>query len=629
MHAGVARRGSHVGFAGIVGLVPEAATRSSGSLVAPASSDTYVFDTMPRKQTSVVATLLRLGLLQKDEWDSALHQVLEISCELVGVERASYWSFRADPPSLVCELGYVASKRLLERGAVVLERDNPEYFTEIRRVQVLDIKDTRTDRRSRSLETYLSMHGIQSMLDVPVFARGELIGVLCHDCVRGRRSWSSRDCELALTVSHILSSLLEIRARNRAEENERRATFLAQVSTAVAESMDLRDAHTVVVRRAIPTLGALATLIVVDGAKVRCAATAHVRPASQRLLSTMCAEYCHDPASPDIALRALRERQSLLIPVADGDTLRKNDLPQRQIDFFEALCVRSMMSVPLFARDAITGVLTFASDTRSYDRDDLRFAEAYAQQIGMVLQNITLLAQAREAIRARNDFLLLAGHELRTPLTALKLAIDLLRRRLIEPVLPPVQRVVDKIGQQATRLSRLIDLVVLAPLHGGRTPPLRIEQLDLCELVSDVIRDSADLPTRHACELRCSAERPILLQGDRTGLEVVVSNLLSNAFKFGAGRPVEVSVAGDGSRATLVVRDHGVGIPADRLPHIFERYERAASSANFGGLGLGLHIAAQIVAAHGGQIHVDSRIGEGSTFTVVLPTATPTSISPV
>ncbi|WP_434424706.1 ATP-binding protein [Nannocystis pusilla] len=625
----MARKGPHDGFAAIVGLASEAATRSGGSLVAPASSDTYVFDTMPRKQTSVVATLLRLGLLQKDEWDSALHQVLEISCELVGVERASYWSFRADPPSLVCELGYVASKRLLERGAVVLERDNPEYFTEIRRVQVLDIKDTRTDRRSRSLGTYLSMHGIQSMLNVPVFAGGELIGVLCHDCVRGRRSWSSRDCELALTISHILSSLLEVRARNRAEENERRATFLAQASTAVAESMDLRDAHAVVVRRAIPTLGALATLIVVEGAKVRCAATAHVRPASQRLLSTMCAEYCHDPASPGIALRALRERQSLLIPVADGDTLRKNDLPPRQIDFFETLCVRSMMSVPLFARDAVTGVLTFASDTRSYDRDDLRFAEAYAQQIGMVLENITLLARAREAIRARNDFLLLAGHELRTPLTALKLAIDLLRRKLIEPVLPPVQRAIDKIGQQATRLTRLIDLVVLAPLHDGRTPPLRIEQLDLCELVRNVIRDSADLPTRHGCELRYSSERPILVQGDRTGLEVVVSNLLSNALKFGAGRPVEVSVVGDERRATLIVRDRGIGIPADRIPHIFERYERAASSANFGGLGLGLHIAAQIVAAHGGQIHVDSRIGEGSTFTVELPTTTPASLPPV
>ncbi|MBZ5708121.1 ATP-binding protein [Nannocystis pusilla] len=581
---------------------------------------------MPRKRTSVVATLLRVGLLGKEDWDVALHQLLEIACDLIGVERASYWSLRADPSSLVCELGYVATEKLLERGHVVRERDHPEYFAEIHRVQVLDIADTRADPRSRSLGEYLTIHAIRSMLDVPVFSRGELIGVLCHERLR-EGPWSSRECELALTMSHILSSLIEAQARTWAEENERRATFLARASTAVAQALDLDEAYAAAVQRAIPTLGELATLIRLEGEQARCVATAHVRPERRRQVEEMCAQYCHGITSSGIGFRALRERQSLLVPCVDADTLRRLGLPRRHIDAYLQLGVRSTMSVLLFARDVVTGVMTFASDNRHYDRDDLRFAEAYAQQLGVVLENTHLLAQTREALRTRDDFLVLAGHELRTPIAALKFAVDLLRRRLPAPVLPGVQRSVETIARQATRMSRLIDLVILAPLQEGRAPPPpTLERVDLTELVRDVLHDCADLPAQRGCTVRFTAAGPVVVRGDRTGLEVVVTNLLNNAVKFGAGRPVEVSVGDDDGLATVIVRDHGIGIPPERLPHIFRRFERAVPRS-FGGLGLGLSIAASIVTGLGGEIRVDSRAGEGSTFTVALPTPPPPSSS--
>jgi signal transduction histidine kinase len=505
----------------------------------------------------------------------------------------------------------------------VRERDNPEYFAAIRRVQVLDIADTRADPRSRSLGEYLTIHAIRSMLDVPVFSRGELIGVLCHERLR-EGPWRARECELALTMSHILSSLIEAQARTWAEENERRATFLAQASTAVAQALDLGEAYAAAVHRAIPTLGELATLIRLEGEQAHCVATAHVRPERQRQVEEMCAQYCHGITSSGIGFRALRERQSLLVPSVDADTLRRLGLPRRHIDAYLQLGVRSTMSVLLFARDVVTGVMTFASDSRHYDRDDLRFAEAYALQLGVVLENTHLLTQTREALRTRDDFLVLAGHELRTPVAALKLAVDLLRRRLPAPVLPAVQRSFETIARQATRMSRLIDLVILAPLQEGRVPPPPLEQVDLTELVREVLHDCADLPAHHGCTVRFTASGPVVVRGDRTGLEVVVTNLLNNAVKFGAGRPVEVSVGGDGRLATVVVRDHGIGIPPDRLPHIFRRFERAVPRG-FGGLGLGLSIAASIVTGHGGEIRVDSRTNEGSTFTVELPTPSPPS----
>jgi signal transduction histidine kinase len=105
-----------------------------------------------------------------------------------------------------------------------------------------------------------------------------------------------------------------------------------------------------------------------------------------------------------------------------------------------------------------------------------------------------------------------------------------------------------------------------------------------------------------------------------------VTNLLSNAMKFGAGKPIEITVeeapAGTGR---LVVTDHGIGIPSDRLQSIFERFERACSARAYGGLGLGLYIVRNIVEALGGTVRADSVLGSGATFTVELPCAGPPS----
>src|SRR5262249_26054393 len=106
---------------------------------------------------------------------------------------------------------------------------------------------------------------------------------------------------------------------------------------------------------------------------------------------------------------------------------------------------------------------------------------------------------------------------------------------------------------------------------------------------------------------------------DRLRLEQVVANLLSNALKYGAGKPVHIEIAAAAGGARLTVSDGGIGISTDDMTRIFERFERGVSGRQFGGFGLGLYIVRQLVEAHGGSISVDSRVGSGSTFTVVLP----------
>jgi signal transduction histidine kinase len=225
-----------------------------------------------------------------------------------------------------------------------------------------------------------------------------------------------------------------------------------------------------------------------------------------------------------------------------------------------------------------------------------------------------------EALRLRDDFLSVAGHELKTPLTALQLQIHSLRNRAREEGLTHFEERLDRARRQTDRLSTLTDeLLDVSRVSAGRLT-LEREECDLSAIVLDVADRQAETLARARCKLRVLAEEPTLGSWDRNRVEQVVSNLLSNACKYGAGEPVELLVKKVEDRVRLTVRDHGIGVSHEDHSRIFDRFERAASSSkHYGGLGLGLWICRQVVEAHGGTIRVESGSGTGATFTVELP----------
>jgi signal transduction histidine kinase len=153
---------------------------------------------------------------------------------------------------------------------------------------------------------------------------------------------------------------------------------------------------------------------------------------------------------------------------------------------------------------------------------------------------------------------------------------------------------------------------------------LRLEraEVNLVALARDVVSHFKEEAARVGCTLTFVADGPLVGWWDGFRMEQVVTNLLANALKYGAGKPVEVSVGAEGRLARLTVRDHGIGLEPEDAERIFERFERASSATSYAGLGLGLYIVRQIVALHGGAIHVDSRPGDGAAFTVDLPLGT-------
>jgi len=264
-------------------------------------------------------------------------------------------------------------------------------------------------------------------------------------------------------------------------------------------------------------------------------------------------------------------------------------------------------------RELLVGLLTLHEDLE-YERGLRTVAEQ---------QSDRLVTDLRAAVAARDEFLSVASHELRTPLSTLRLQTTTLSRWLARGPQSERESALARhfavIERQVTRLEKLMaDLLDVSRITSGRLE-LHRESVDLVVLVREIVdRFRAD---------RVGSTPVIVFESDPTvagewdpfRIDQVASNLVANAIRYGEGTPVHVSVRATDNAARIVVRDEGIGIAADQKQRIFERFERAVSSSNYGGLGLGLWIAKQVVDAHDGGIDVDSELGRGATFTVTLP----------
>lgn len=227
--------------------------------------------------------------------------------------------------------------------------------------------------------------------------------------------------------------------------------------------------------------------------------------------------------------------------------------------------------------------------------------------------------QLEEALDSQRRFVADASHELRTPLTTVRGNIELLRRN------PPIAaneraEIIADTTEEVDRLIRLVNqLLVLARADAGQ--PLRADPIPVQSLIRDVCRQAKLLAPR--TEMQCEAQADVLVQGDRDALKQVLLILVDNALVHTpAGTPVTLTATTNDTHVAFSVRDRGPGIPADQLPHIFERFYRGQASRTGRGAGLGLAIAKELVEAQEGALTVESETGQGTVFTATLPVAT-------
>jgi signal transduction histidine kinase len=428
-------------------------------------------------------------------------------------------------------------------------------------------------------------------------------------------------------VRLVIATGIDLTEQHRAEEallrQAARLEALSEASRVFASGLDYKTTLDTVARRLSELIGdgALIRVISPDAAWLVPVAVYHPDP-ERAALRRRVIHQAPQRTTEGMTARVLQGLRTLRIPHLTLETVHGEMKPEYW-PYLEG--VTSLMMAPLEHRRHVFGHITLMRDTGGapYTAEDEALLEDLAHRAAQAIENARLYGEAQAAVAARDEFLSIASHELRTPLTALRLALENMRRvasREAIEKLPPqyVERVLATAERQGQRLEKLVTgLLDVSRIHMGRLE-LEVEEVDLEAAVQDALGAVEDEAAQSGSEVQVRGE-PVHGFWDRLRVSQVVTNLLANAVKYGGGRPVEVEYFPRGDRAVLRVRDHGIGIdPADQ-PHIFERFERAVSSRNYGGLGLGLYIVKRIVEAHGGSIAVDSKPGEGATFQVELP----------
>jgi signal transduction histidine kinase len=295
--------------------------------------------------------------------------------------------------------------------------------------------------------------------------------------------------------------------------------------------------------------------------------------------------------------------------------------------------VAGALLVPLEVEGVgVVGALQLAGVPAAFGHADRHALTILATQAAITLENARLLqgeqearADAEAAVRVRNDFLTAASHDLRTPLTAIYGRVQLIQMSLANG------RTLDRTwlethmsaihGAIRRMVATVEEITDAAQLQMGHPLSLQLDLVDVGELVSTVASTMMDAsgPGRSALVV-LDVPTPAVVAGDRARLERVVQNIIGNAIKYSPkGAPIHVAVRDDDEAVVLTVRDSGVGIPADELPHVFTHFYRASTSIGIPGTGVGLAGSKTIVEQHGGQITLDSAVSKGTTVSVHLP----------
>jgi signal transduction histidine kinase len=432
------------------------------------------------------------------------------------------------------------------------------------------------------------------------------------------------DAGAVIEVVGLASDATELHeAEERLRRQASRLAALAEASRVFAGGLDYTATLETVARRFAELIGdgALIRMVSDDGQWLVPVAVYHPNP-ERAALRRKVLQASPQRVGEGLTAQVLRTGQVLRVAQLTAEVVHAQ-MKQEYWPYLEG--ASSLLIAPLIHRREIMGHITLLRDTGRppYTIEDETLLEDLAHRAAQAIENARLYGQAQAAVAARDEFLSIASHELRTPLTALRLALENLRRVTAREVAtgpsPQLERVLAASERAGQRLEKLVEaLLDVSRIHMGRLE-LDVEALDLATVVAEAVSGLDDELRQSGSTVEVHGEQPTTGHWDRLRLGQVLVNLLANAVKYGAGKPIEIRFGVRETRAWLSIRDHGIGIdPADQR-HIFERFERAVSSQNYGGLGLGLYIVKRILESHGGTVRVESQPGEGAAFLVDLP----------
>lgn len=428
--------------------------------------------------------------------------------------------------------------------------------------------------------------------------------------------------ESVLAVTRDITAIKQAETRLRA--SARYAKLLADASRAFVEAR--LDEHAMAegaVQALVAQLADVAAILKYepDGDRIVNLAMRHRDPEIERLLF----ESPVGKAFPRSSTKVIASVIEAGAPVFVDDlqsTARLPEIATPYLELIRRINLRSLMVLPLKAEGRSLGVLVIGSQSK-LNAEDMETCIELANRAALTLENARLFQESERAVRLRDEFLSIASHELKTPLTPLQLQMESLERlvQLKQPIgaerLESIARITVR---QVQRLTALVgNLLDISRISSGRLA-LEPEPADLGAIVDETVERFAAEGERVGSPITVTKRGALEGVWDRLRIEQVVTNLLSNALKYGAGKPVEIYVTRQDGSVELRVVDHGIGLEPEFIPKMFDRFARGVSGRSYGGLGLGLFIVHEIVHSHGGT--VEARPSEGATeLRVVLPCA--------
>lgn len=422
-------------------------------------------------------------------------------------------------------------------------------------------------------------------------------------------------------VQGVVVIVREVTESRRAEE---RAGFLADASRVLSSSLDVDTALRSLAEVAVPRIADLCVIQLVGPDGIRQPHTIHAEdPALARSVGMMMRRWPIDLGTG--SLRVFRPPEPELLSIVTDGMLVAGADDDEHLAVLRSLGVNSALMVPIPTSLGTYATLSLSTtkSRRRFDRADLELAREIASRTGLAIDNARLLREAREADRAKDEFLAMLAHELRNPLATIMTGLELVVE--LGGLPSAVQRTFGSVERQTTKLARLVDdLLDVSRITRGKIE-LRPEGCLLHLLIGravDAVRPLID-SRRHT--LAVDVPEGIALLADPVRMEQVFANLLNNAAKYTEpGGRLRIEARPEGETVAIVVSDDGIGIDADVLPHVFQPFRQGmvGLDRSYGGLGLGLTLVERLVSMHEGSVRATSDgPGRGSTFTVRLRVA--------
>lgn len=512
--------------------------------------------------------LLELARREKSDQSSTFKAITEAAAVALDIARVSIWQLvdhgARDRERIVCKDLYLRDEKAHASFAPLYETDYPAYFEALNGRRTISASDARNDPRTAEFtERYLKPLGITSMLDTPIWHRGELYGVLCFEQIGPARRWRADEQAFAINLADIASSCLE--AADHVADTRRWETMIASLSEGVA-------------------------LVDPEGTLVQCN-----RAMQAKFFDA-------------VGARTLAELLDAI------ELVDASDAPVPHAD-------RPLQRV--LRRERVDGEIFGLVFKRTGERRYARVTGCPIVERGELTYAAFVVADVTDEVRVerlKSELLSGVAHELKTPLAIAKGYAQQLARTKTSP--ERGDRMLEAIVHACDRLDHLSG--TLLDLGGVMLGRLRLtrERVDLAELVLSCVRSVERAARDHAFDVKL---RPnVFVTVDSARVSEALRHVLENAVAYSApGSAIEVALCVGESSVTVSVRDHGIGIAPDAQATVFCLFSKAHAGTvhDRGGLGVGLFLAREIVRRHGGDMWFESEQGTGSTFYFSLPLA--------